>query len=331
MSILEVEKILQNDPAHARLAHEEKYHEGAAFIHDHYCTRDEAAIPLADNGFYQSDATYEVMSASKGLMFRLQDHLDRLERSCAKLRLHNPYSNDQMVEILTNLIKLTGTREAYIFWCVTRGFGKARSRAIDPESFENRFYASVTPSSYSNYIAGDTKRRRGMDILISRNYIRVPSQAIDSSIKNFHWLDMKLSLFEAGDQAKDWSVLTDGEGYLTEAPGANIFLIKEGELYTPSSGCLGGVTRKTALELADLAGLKTHIGKVSTEQLLTADEAFLTSTAGGIVPINSVDDVVLGGSIGPGRITTQLHNTYWEKRWSGWLGTPIDGELTIAI
>ena len=113
-------------------------------------------------------------------------------------------------------------------------------------------------------------------------------------------------------------------GYLTEAPGANIFVIKDGELYTPDSGCLLGITRKTALELAGIVGIPTHIERVSVKQLKEADEAFLASTAGGIMPINSVDDIILGGENGPGELTTKLHNMYWERRWQGWLGTPID-------
>ena len=271
------------------------------------------------------------MTATKGLLFRKEDHFKRMQKSCASLRLNSPYSGEETLDILINLVKLTGTREAFIFWCVTRGFGKERSRAVDPHSFDNQFYAYVAPNSCNSYIAGDEQRSRGMDILISRNVTRIPPTAVPPTAKNFHWLDMKLSLFEAGDQGKEWSVLTDGEGYLAEAPGANIFLFKNGELYTPDSGCLEGVTRQSALDLAEMLGITTHIEKVHADQLLDADEAFMTSSAGGILPINSVDDVVLGGSAGPGELTTQLHNMHWEKRWSGWLGTAIDYAIAPTV
>lgn len=117
---------------------------------------------------------------------------------------------------------------------------------------------------------------------------------MDPTAKNFHWMDLKLSLFEAGRNKSDWSVLCDAKDNLTEAPGSNIFLIKDGELFTPDSGCLEGITRKTALELAAQIGMPIHVEKVHVEQLRNADEAFLTSTAGGIMPVNSVDGKVLG-------------------------------------
>ena len=70
--------------------------------------------------------------------------------------------------------------------------------------------------------------------------------------------------------------------------------------------------------------------KVSADQLRNADEAFMTSTAGGIMPINSVDDVLLGGIQGPGPLTAQRHDLYWEKRWSGWFGTQVDYEVPVV-
>lgn len=324
MKIIQVEQVIQNDPAHARMSYESEYEDGCAFINGQYCPISEAAVPIADHGFFHSDATYDVTTATKGLIFRLQDHLDRLERSCSNLRLKNPHSREETTDILINLVKRLGTREAYILWCVTRGFGKSRAKAVDADSFDNRFYAFALPLSYNNVIAGDKQRTRGMDIMISRNYIRIPAKAVSPKTKNFHWLDMQMSLFEAGDHNKEWSVMLGDDGYLTEAPGANIFLVKDSELYTPDSGCLEGITRKTALELAEILELPVYIEKLSPNQLLEADEAFMTSSAGGILPINSVDDVVLGGEAGPGEWTTRIHNMYWQKRWQGWLGTAVD-------
>lgn len=194
----------------------------------------------------------------------------------------------------------------------------------DPAAYQNRFYAFVVPYVF---LANDEQRTRGLDIWISRDFIRIPPEAVDPTAKNFHWMDMKLSLFEACRQGKERSLLTDAEGYITEGPGTNIFLIKDGALYTPDGGCLEGITRKTTLELADELGLPRNAERIHNDRLREADEAFFTSTAGGIMPINSVDDVLLGGKSGPGELTTQLHNLYWEKRWKGWLGTPIDFSL----
>lgn len=318
MDIIQAESIMQTDPAHSRLDHEPKYGHGSAFINGVYCSIDEAAIPITDTGFIHADAAYDVVSASKGYIFRLDDHLDRFESACEKFLLQNPYSKSETAEILTNLVKLAGTREAYIWWCVTRG--QTPEKRGDLGAYENCFYAYVVPYVY---IANDEMRSRGIDLVVSQKYIRIPPKAVDPTAKNFHWMDMKLSLVEAMQNGGDWSVLCDADGYLAEAPGSNIFFIKDGALFTPDSGCLEGITRKTTLELAEEIGMPTHVERVHVDQLREAEEAFLTSTAGGIMPINSVDGNLLGGVAGPGEHVTALHNLYWEKRWSGWLGTPV--------
>lgn len=325
MAIIQAEQIMLTDPAHARKPHDENYALGSAYINGQYCGVHEAAIPIVDMGFMHADAAYDVVSVSKGQFFRLQDHLNRFESSCAKFRLKNPYTQGETAEILTNLVKLAGTQEAYVWWCVTRGIMSGGDRS-DADAFQNCFYAFVIPYLY---IANDEQRIRGLDVMISHDYIRIPPNAVDPTAKNLHWMDMKQALFEARDNNKEWSVLADTDGYLAEAPGANIFLIKDGELYTPDSGCLEGITRKTTLELARSLDMPTHVERVHLDQLKAADEAFMTSTAGAIMPINSVDDVVLGGKAGPGELTTKFHNLYWRKRWEGWLGTPIDYDTPV--
>ncbi|MFY0656046.1 MAG: aminotransferase class IV [Neptunomonas phycophila] len=321
MSIIQAEHIMLNDPAHTRVNFESQYDHGSAFISGTYVDLDHAAIPMSDLGFMQADACYDVVSVSKGFLFRLDDHLERFETACSKFRLTNPYSKEETTEILTNLIKMAGTKEAYVWWAVTRGDMPEGKGRIDPNAYVNRFYAFVVPYLF---IANDQQRTQGIDLMVSKEFIRIPPESVDPTAKNFHWMDLKLALFEASDNKYDWSVLCDADGYLTEAPGSNIFLIKDGVLFTPDSGCLEGITRKTTLDLADELGITARVEKVNVNQLFDADEAFLTSTAGGIMPINSVDQKLLGGEAGPGEITTTLHNLYWTKRWAGWKGTPVD-------
>ena len=113
-----------------------------------------------------------------------------------------------------------------------------------------------------------------------------------------------------------------GAGNLTEAPGSNIFVVSNGAVATPEDWCLEGITRKTALELVRDLGCAVEVRAVAVAELMAADEAFLTSSAGGIVPLNSVDGVALDG--GPGPLTRALHDRYWQKRRDGWHGTPVD-------
>ena len=137
-----------------------------------------------------------------------------------------------------------------------------------------------------------------------------------------------MSLIEAGKNQAQWSVLTDGEGHLMEAPGSNIFIIKNGVAATPDMGCLEGITRRTAIELFPESGIAVEVRKVSADELVHADEAFLTSSAGGIMPVASVNGTPLSDQLKPGEVTVKLHNLYWEKRWAGWHGTDID--YTVA-
>jgi branched-chain amino acid aminotransferase len=225
-----------------------------------------------------------------------------------------------MVEIFTELLRLTGLKDAGVFWCVTRGFAREASDRNNPDVFDNRFYAFA--SEYTS-IATPEQRSKGLDIVISERYIRTPPRAVDPTAKNFNWQDMKLSLFEARERDSDWSVLTDADGYLTEAPGANVFVVEGGEISTPDSGCLEGITRLAALELAETIGIPTRLEKIHADRLRGADDAFLTSSAGGIMPVNRVDGVLLGGVDGPGEISARLHDLYWQRLFDGWKSSPV--------
>ena len=324
MSIIQAEQVMETDPRHARVTHDPRFESGSAYTQGAYRPIGEGMVPIQDAGFIHADAAYDVVSASRGYIFRMQDHIERFNESCRKFQLVNPHSDAETVEIMTNLVKLAGLKDAYMWWAVTRG--QMEGSRTNPR-YVNRFYAFVTPYSY---IMHDAERTRGANLHISERFIRISPKAVDPTAKNFHWMDMKLSIFEALRSGHDWSVLTDGEGNLTEAPGCNVFLIKNGVLRTPATGCLEGITRKAVFELARELGLPLEIGTVSAQELIDADEAFLTSTAGGIMPAARVNDRPLGGHNGPGEITTALHNLYWEKRWNGWLGDAIDYSTPVT-
>lgn len=104
MTIIPVDHLMRTDPTRARLAHEEKYEKGCGFSNGEYCALAELVVPLLDHGFVFADAVYEKLTVAKGRYFRLQDHLDRFARSCAKFRLRNPYTNEEMLGIFNQLL-----------------------------------------------------------------------------------------------------------------------------------------------------------------------------------------------------------------------------------
>ncbi|PHN17157.1 aminotransferase class IV [Pseudomonas sp. ICMP 561] len=318
MSLLKVEQVMLTHDEHIAASHAPEYESGAAFTQVGYTPLNTAQIPLLDMGFIHADAAYDVVSVSRGNFFRLEEHLDRMERSCEKFALSNPYSREQTKEILHELVRLSGIKDAYVWWAVTRGV-PAGPRS-DPSAQKNAFYAFALPYVW---LVDEETRLRGIDLGVS-TFNRISPRAVDPTAKNFHWMDMKLSLFQAKKASQDWSVLLDAEDNLTEAPGSNIFIVKNGVVITPNDGCLEGVTRQSAIELAQDLGLQVELRRVHVQELLNADDAFLTSSAGGILPVRSVNGQLLNPANQVGEVAEKIHNLYWEKRWSGWLASPVN-------
>jgi branched-chain amino acid aminotransferase len=293
------------------------YPGGAAFIDGAYVPIDEAKIPILDWGFVRSDCTYDVVHVWNGRFFRLDHHLDRFETSVAGLHLKNPYARGEVVDILMRLVRLTGLREAYVEVLVTRGMAPKHSR--DPRECENRFYAFVIPFVW---IATEEMRARGIHLHVS-DVLRIPPQSVDPSIKSFHWADLTKGLMQAYDQGCDMPVLVDQEGNIAEGPGFNVFAVKEGTVTTPEGTCLLGISRQTALDLLAEQNVKIVIGPISPAELRGADEVFVTSTAGGILPVTRIDHQAVDDGE-PGPVTTRLKNLYWERHDQGWQCTPVD-------
>ena len=279
---------------------------GAAFIDSEYVAIADARVPLLDWGFLHSDATYDVAHVWQGRFFRIEEYLHRFQRSMAALRMSIPYDREQIREVMFELVRRSGLRDAYVEIVCTRGIPAPGSR--DPRSCENRFLAFAIPFVW---IADERLREQGLNLLISSRQ-RIPPESVDPRIKNYHWLDMTMALFEAYDQGEDTAVLVDAAGNLVEGPGFNVFVRRGDTVITPERGVLQGVTRSTVLELlAKEPELKVQPGLLPPEVAMSADEAFITSTAGGVMPVTRID----GNAVGDGRVgalTTKLNQAYWE-------------------
>ncbi|QIN85005.1 branched-chain amino acid transferase [Rubrobacter tropicus] len=280
------------------------YAEGAAFVEGEFVPVDEARIPILDWGFLRSDATYDVAHVWRGSFFRLEDHLDRFERGVAKLRLRLPFGRDRIREILVECVRLSGLRDAYAEVICTRGIPKPGSR--DPRDCENRFYAFVVPFVW---ISTPDKQTQGLHATISR-VERIPPGSVDPTVKNYHWLDLQAGLLDAYDRGGETAILVDENDNVVEGPGFNVFAVKDGAIATPDGGVLEGVTRRTVMELAADLNVRLERRPVPAEELRRADEAFVTSTAGGVMPVTAVDGSPLGDGR-PGPVTLRLRGAYW--------------------
>ncbi|MBX9608520.1 MAG: aminotransferase class IV [Gammaproteobacteria bacterium] len=293
------------------------YAAGCAWVDGAYLPIADARIPITDTGFTRSDCTYDVVAVWHGRFFRLDAHLARFERSWQALRLSPPLDRDGMAAVLHECVRRSGLRDAYVEMVVTRGSPPPGVR--DPRRFANRFYAFAIPYVW---IATPEVQARGLHLAIARDVVRIPPQAVDPRVKNFHWADLTRGLFEAYEREAETVVLLNAAGEVTEGPGFNLFAWCDDVLWTPAAGVLEGITRDTVLALAAEHGLATRVAAFDAALLARADEIFLTSTAGGIMPVSRLDGRPVGDGR-PGEITRALSDNYWrahdEPRWS----TPV--------
>ena len=276
---------------------------GVAYVDGRYCPISEAKISVLDWGFLRSDATYDVVHVWRRRFFRLDAHLDRFLRSVAKLRLSLPFDRAGLQDILMGCVRRSGLDDVYVEMICTRGHAPGYGR--DPRQAINTFIAFVIPFGW---IADEEQRVRGLSIAVAR-VKRIPAESVDPTVKNYHWLDIVAGLFEAFDRGAENVVLTDLAGNVTEGAGFNVFTVAGGRVLTPDRGVLEGITRRSAIELCDELGIPVVLGPLAVAALRGADEAFITSTAGGIMPIGRIDGSPLGAAA-PGPVTARLSEAY---------------------
>ena len=283
----------------------DEFSEGCAWVAGRYLPIGQAGMPLTDAGITRSDLTYDVAAVWEGRFFRLDDHIDRLLRGCERIHLTPPLPRGQMRDVLIECVRRSGLRESYVEAIVTRGLAPRGVR--DPRRFRAQFYAYAIPYVW---ISQPDQQTVGTDLVVARDTIRIPTGAVDPTVKNFHWGDLTRGMFEAFDRGAMTAVLPDGNGNVTEGPGFNIFAVLDGTLATPSTGVLEGITRRTVLEIAQDFGIPTQVTDITVDALSRATEIFLTSTAGGVMPVRTLDgDPVNRGQ--PSEITTRIRDQYW--------------------
>ena len=299
------------------MAADNGFPEGVAYVDGEFRPMSEAKISVLDWGFLRSDATYDVVHVWDGKFFRLDRHMDRFMASVEKLRMTLPVDRGELANILNECVRRAGFRQAYVEMILTRGHSPTFSR--DPRDAVNNFIAFAIPFGW---IMNEEQRARGIDLTIAETR-RIPADSVDPTVKNYHWLDLVAGMFESYDRGGENVVLTDMAGNITEGPGFNIFAVRDGQAATADLGVLQGITRQTAIELCAELEVPVEIGTVTASALRGADEIFLTSTAGGIMPVTRIDGEAIGDGK-PGPITGRLTELYWAKHDDPAWVTPVD-------
>ena len=284
----------------------------------------ELRIPVTDMGFQLADMCYDAVHVLKGRFFRLDDHLARFQSFLETRRYDTlDYDLEAITEVCHGCVARTGLEDAFLMLIATRGSPVTAKK--DLRTCKNRLIAWATPY---HAIVSDQEMEKGCDIVVA-DTIRIPSDAVDPTVKNFGRLDFVAALFEAYEKGTQYAVLLDGDGSVTEGRGWNIFALSDGVLVSPESGVLEGITRRTVIELSGELNIEGRLGRLTAGQLKGADEVFITSTAGGIMPVRSIDGKPVGDG-GPGPVTLRLKDLYWALHDDPAMTTPVNYELAEA-
>ena len=280
---------------------------GAAWMNGHVLPISQATIPVNDWGLVHSDITYDVVPVINGAFFRFEEYLSRFFSSMESLYLDPGMNKSEVQKALHQMVSQSGLRDSYVAMVCSRGRPKIPG-SRDPRDCENHFFAWCVP--YVHVIKPEIIDQ-GATAWISQNVYRIPEESVNPRVKNYHWGDFTQGIFEAKDNKYETVILLDFDGNVTEGPGFNVFAVKDGVLITPDRGVLAGVSRKTVLEIADHLGIRAVISPLSVDELLAADEVFLSSSGGGVIPIVRVNETIYGNGV-KGPISVRLNETYWQ-------------------
>jgi branched-chain amino acid aminotransferase len=286
------------------------------YVNGEYTPRDQARISIFDVGFLRGDAVFDTTSAWNGRIFKLPAHLERLELSLRAARIPCPLPPKALADVIVETTRRCGLRNAYIQTIVTRGeppFGVRDLTQCRPGLI-------VFAIPYVWILAPDRIPTGGRATIVSTRAL--PAQCLDPKIKSLSRLHFDLAMLQGKAAGADVSLMLDLDGHVTEGPGFNVFVVKGGEMFSPPEGILMGITRQTVFELAAEHRLPAREAQLTAYDLYAADEVFLTSTAGGVMPLVEIDGRPIGEGR-PGPVFQRVHGLYWALRESDRDGTPV--------
>ena len=260
----------------------------------------EAKISVFAHGRLYGDGVFEGIRFYNDRVFRLEQHIDRLFDSAKAIHLTIPATREEVSEMALATIRKNNLHDGYIRLVVTRGVG---SLGLSPYHCTQASII-VIASTISLYPA--EKYEKGL-ILATCATRRPTHDSLSPAVKSLNYLSNVMAKVEALASGAEEGVMLNAAGYVAECTGDNIFIVKNGVIFTPTvgSGTLYGITRKVVMELAAEAGFELREVEMSRYDLYTADEVFLSGTAAEVVPVAEYDKRVIGDGA-PGPITRQL-------------------------
>ncbi len=260
----------------------------------------DAKISVFDHGLLYGDGIFEGIRSYAGNVFRLKQHVDRLYDSAKAIHLTIPMTREAMAKAVLDTLAANKLVDAYIRLIVTRGAG---SLGLDPRKTTDPQIIIIT-DSISLY--PPELYEHGLKIVTAGTMRNHPA-ALNPRVKSLNYLNSILAKIEGTNAGCLEALMLNHKGEVAECTGDNIFIVKNGELHTPSvdAGILEGITRDAVIELARAAGIKVVERVMDRHDVYTADEIFLTGTAAEVIPVVECDARTIGTGK-PGPITRDL-------------------------
>ncbi|TRZ49229.1 branched-chain-amino-acid transaminase [bacterium] len=277
------------------------------YINGKFYAKQNAKISVFDHGLLYGDGVFEGIRSYNRLVFKLEEHIDRLFESAQSIMLDIPVSRQQMVKAVISTLKENNLKDAYIRLVVTRGEGDL---GLDPRKCKGNATVVIITDKIALY--PDKFYRQGLEIITVPTVRNLP-EALNPQIKSLNYLNNILAKIEAVNAGFDEAIMLDSLGYVAECTGDNIFIAKRDHLYTPPQcmGTLRGITRDTVLEISRKDKIPVHEHVITRHEVYISDECFLTGTAAEIIPVVKVDGRVIGSGR-PGKLTLKLMKEFKE-------------------
>ena len=275
------------------------------WIDGEFVDSSEAKISVFDHGLLYGDGCFEGIRIYNGRILKLRSHIVRMFESAAAIRLQPGYSIDEIEEIVREAVLVNEQRDGYIRLVFTRGKG---TLGLNPFLCPT---ATVFVIVEKIKLYPDEMYEDGMSIIVAKRP-RVPAECLDPQVKSLNYLNNILAKIEAIDAGVLEALMLNRNGEVAECTGDNIFIIKDGEISTPpiSAGILNGITRRLVIdEIAPALGYKIEERTIMLEEVMDADEVFLTGTAAEVIGVSHIDEKVVGcGKVG--KITHALEDQF---------------------
>ena len=292
--------------------------EWIAYVNGEYVPQSEAKVSIFDHGFIWGDGVYDALCTFNSYIMELDRHVDRLFRSIQSFDIDMPLSKEDCKKIIIKVVETNGAKNQYIKIIVTSGVGPLP--VMDRRDCKTTVVVFSRPFFF--LVDREKELEKGIKTIIT-SLRRIPAQCLDPKAKNLNYANFVLAEREARRLGADMAIMLDIHGFVNEAPGYNIFAVRQGKIYTPpGENILMGITRETLLDICNEEGLEVIEARLIPYDLYTADEVFMSCSASGVTAIAEVDGRTIGTGK-PGPITRRLSQTYLDWAKNGIHGTPF--------